>query len=487
MAVAFGAAVTRLTWPFFGATPFVPLFGAVMVATHWGGGPPGLLAIALSVAALGVAYPAGTIAPWEPHMLLVFLALSLLGNRVMYGRNRMADVQRQAQRDLRQSEAKLRQAQKMEAVGQLVAGVAHNFNNLLTVTMGYTDILIERHRDNPLDRAELGHIQQATERGAALVRQLLAFARKHDRPRARIDLNRAVDGLRDMLDRVTREDVHLTIEPVRPPVAISLDPGDLEQIILNLAMNARDAMPAGGELSIEVARATVEASQIPPDFIAQPGEYARLRVRDNGVGMTPEVRSHLFEPFFTTKEVGEGTGLGLAFIHGVVNTAGGFVTVETAPGQGTSVAIFLPVATAESEAAVSAPTADRAEPAVWSGTILLVEDEHTVREMTGRMLRRAGYQVIAAEGPKEALALFEQRGRAIDLLVTDVVMPDMHGPELADRIASLKPDLRVLFVSGYADAMPPIGDVSGRAFLAKPFPPVRLVAAVGELLGAPTA
>jgi PAS domain S-box-containing protein len=397
-------------------------------------------------------------------------------------------AQRQAEADLKASEERLRRAQKMEAVGQLVAGVAHNFNNLLTVTMGYTDILADRQGDEEVDRAAIEEIRKATERGAALTRQLLAFGRKHDARLARIDLNRTVAGLREMLTRVIREDITLTIDVEPGPLAVVIDPHDLEQVVFNLVINARDALPDGGAIRVDVARAAVDAANSPPDAAAAPGEYVRLRVRDNGIGMPPDVQAHLFEPFFTTKEVGQGTGLGLAFVHGIARHGRGFVTVDTASGKGTTVSVYLPQAPhAETRPAPeSAPVATHDRPP--AATILLVEDEAAVRDLTAQMLGRAGYRVLSAATPGEACALFEQHADEIDLLLTDVVMPEMRGPVLAERLVARRPDLRVLFVSGYSDAMPASATATDRVtFLAKPFAPSRLVSTVAELLMARTA
>jgi PAS domain S-box-containing protein len=396
-------------------------------------------------------------------------------------------AQRQAEIDLRAAEDRLRRAQKMEAVGQLVAGVAHNFNNLMTVTMGYTDILLDGDRDEDQDETAIQEIRKATERGAALTRQLLAFGRKHDARPARIDLNRTVAGLSEMLTRVIREDIELTVDVTSEVAAVIIDPHDLEQAIVNLVINARDALPAGGTIHIDVARIPIDATNRPADQAVAPGEYVRLRVRDNGIGMTPEVQSHLFEPFFTTKEVGEGTGLGLAFVHGIVRHEGGFVTVETAPAKGTTMSVYLPPARdAETQAARKTSvvsTGDR--PA--AATILLVEDEAAVRNMTEKMLSRAGYRVLSAATPSQACALFDEHADDIDLLLTDVVMPEMRGPALAERLVARRPDLRVLFVSGYSDAMLPSASATGKVnFLAKPFATSRLITTVAEVLTAPT-
>ena len=387
-------------------------------------------------------------------------------------------ARRQNELDLRASEEKLRRAQKTEAVGQLVAGVAHNFNNLLTVTMGYTDLLLERHVEGD-DRDELEEIRKATERGARLTRQLLAFGREHNTMPMRIDLNEVVFALRDVLARVIREDIELRIDVAPVPATLHIDPHDLEQVVLNLVINARDALPIGGVIDIGVGHQTVADGDVAP------GEYVCLKIHDNGIGMTPEVREHLFEPFFTTKEVGAGTGLGLAYVDGIVRHAKGFINVDTAPDQGTTFSVYFPLAEAAPTVAAVEVAAAPVERGRQSATILLVEDEPAVLEMTTRMLGHAGYRVFAAATPSEASHLFNEHADDIDLLLTDIVMPEMHGPVLAQRLIAQRPDLRVLFVSGHSDAMPVGTTATGKtAFLGKPFVPAHLLATITEVLNA---
>jgi two-component system cell cycle sensor histidine kinase/response regulator CckA len=395
-------------------------------------------------------------------------------------------ARRQAEADLRNSEAKLRRAQKMEAVGQLVAGVAHNFNNILTITMGYTDVLIEgARRAGQADTLELDEIKKATARGAVLTRQLLAFSRKKDTQPTRVDLNRAVEELRDLLKRVIREDIILTITLAPTPVPIWIDPHDLEQTLLNLVFNSRDALPRGGNIDIEVSTPKLDADMIPPDVSLPKGECAMIRVRDNGAGMTPDVQGRLFEPFFTTKEVGHGTGLGLAFVYGVVRQHQGFITVDTAPGKGTTFDLYFPLtaaAGAKDQSLAAAPSPSAARPSLM---VLLVEDEDAVRVVASKMLERAGYRVVSTSRSVDAIALFEKHANEVSLLVTDVVMPGMRGPALAQQLIERRIDLPVLFMSGYSDQMTDIQSLPGRmAFLAKPFTYDALLGAVDDLLGA---
>ena len=355
-------AVTRVTWPFFSIAPFAPVFAAVAVATHWGSGRAGLLTVVLTVAGLALAFPSSGDFPWNPVSLAVFAAIAVVGNRLIDGRNKATAALRASEaalratlESIRASEEQLRRAQKMEAVGQLAAGVAHNFNNLLQVTMGYTDLLLDECEDGMVRSAAM-EIRRSTERGAALTRQLLTFGRKHDPRVSRVELGATIAALDDMLTRVIREDIQLTmvLEEAR---AVLMDPHDIEQVIFNLVINARDALPRGGTIHVLLDTATVDAAIVPGEQSVTAGEYVRLRVRDNGVGMTKDVQAHLFEPFFTTKEVGEGTGLGLPFVQGVARHSGGFVTIDTAPQQGTTVSMYLPPYDGPSDSPDTAPAA----------------------------------------------------------------------------------------------------------------------------------
>ena len=485
-----GVAVTRLSWPLFAVAPFAPVFAAVAIATHWGSGRAGLLAIALGAAGLALAFPAWGEFPWNPVAIVVYVVIALIGSRLIDGRNRATAALRASEaalratlEDVRASEEKVRRAQKMEAIGRIAAGVAHNFNNLLQVTMGYTDILLDE-REDTLVRSAASEIRRSTERGAALTRKLLAYGRRHDPRVARVELKETIGALDDMLTRVIREDIELKMD-LEGGCAVLLDPDDLEQVIFNLVINARDALPRGGRIHISVDRGMVDAGMVPADHHVGAGEYVRVRVRDDGVGMTAAVQARLFEPFFTTKEVGEGTGLGLAFVQGVARHAGGFVTIESAPDRGTCVSMYLPPDAGPAAVPERVP-ATTALAASGPATILLVEDEAAVRRMAAQMLERAGYTVLAASTPSEAFAIFDAEHSRIRLLVTDIVMPEMHGPVLAERLVAQSPDLRVVFVSGYSDTMPGTGASGGRmAFLPKPFTAAALVGAVHGVLVPP--
>ena len=370
----------------------------------------------------------------------------------------------------------LRQAQKMEAVGKLAGGVAHDFNNILTAIHGYSELLLERPECTEPMRREIEEVRKAAERAGALTRQLLTFSRRQVLQPKVLDLNVLLADLYNMMRRVIGED--LDLQAISGPALrlVKADPGQIEQVILNLAVNARDAMPHGGRLTIETRNVDLDAAYAGLHPGVQPGPYVKLAVSDGGSGMDEETRSRLFEPFFTTK-AGQGTGLGLSIVYGVVQQSGGHLSVESQPGAGTTFEIYLPQAEA---AAAEEPEATVVEPAAGgSETILLVEDEAPVKDLVRTILQRCGYSVLEAADGATALHLAEAHPGAIHLLFTDVVMPGLSGPELLKRLAPQRPGMQVLYMSGYADKTVP-----GNHFLQKPFTKEALVRKVREALEA---
>ncbi|MGL4554536.1 MAG: response regulator, partial [Gemmataceae bacterium] len=341
---------------------------------------------------------------------------------------------------LRRLEEQYRQSQKMEAVGRLAGGVAHDFNNLLTVINGYTSVLLGDAPDGPA-REMLEQVLRAGERAAGLTQQLLAYSRKQVLRPVVLDLNGLVAAAEKLLRRLIGADIELSVRKGDRVSPIKADPTQIEQVLMNLAVNARDAMPAGGRLTLETGMALLDGG---PDII--PGVYAVLTVRDTGVGMDEATRARLFEPFFTTKEVGKGTGLGLATVYGIVKQSAGHVAVESRPGGGTCFRIFLPAADGDPQPA--APAAPRGHPC-GAETVLLVEDEPEVRRLTAHVLRHCGYTVVEADGGEQALETLAGMVPAPALLVTDVIMPGMSGPAVAAAARRVHPGLRVLFLSGY--------------------------------------
>ncbi len=369
-------------------------------------------------------------------------------------------------------EAQLRQAQKMEAVGRLAGGIAHDFNNLLTGIIGYAQLLLQEERLGPNATVAAQEIFNAGKLAAVLTRQLLTFSRRQIVQPQVLDLNHTVAELKKMLQRLIGEDIQLRLELSAEPALIRADPGQMEQIVMNLAVNSRDAMRHGGSLTIETCHVSLDADRVRPAELA-PGRYVRLTVRDTGCGIAPEVQARLFEPFFTTKPIGQGTGLGLSTVHGIVRQNKGGITVESTPGAGATFAIWLP--------AVTQPAGDRhppedaaAEPKY--GRVLIVEDNELVRETAAKILRREGFEVIAASSANDAVHLVSSASFLPDLVLTDVVMPDRNGRDLADELARLRPHLRVVFMSGYTDeAMMRYGLETHRRFVQKPFTAESLV------------
>ena len=375
-------------------------------------------------------------------------------------------------------EERLAQAARIESVGRLAGGIAHDFNNLLTAILGYTELMLAHRRPDDPERDDLEEIHKAGQRASALTQQLLAFGRKQVLQPREVDLNLSLSGLKPMLRRVLREDIALVIEGARTPALVTIDPHQIEQAVLNLVLNSRDALPMGGAIRVDIAHVTLSPDEMPAERRDAAGLYVRLRVIDNGTGITQDVRAHLFEPFFTTKEAGKGTGLGLASVFGIVHQSGGFIVVDSPASGGTIFTLYFP--------AIGVATA-QPEPSAAAGreTVLLVEDEDAVRVVIGALLRRHGYQVIEAATPRGALEIFPHHADEIDLLLTDIVMPDMNGPALAQRLVSTKPGLRILFISGYADAAKSAVSGPNISFLAKPFQESALTRTVRELLDRP--
>jgi len=365
-------------------------------------------------------------------------------------------------------EAQYQQAQKMEAIGRLAGGVAHDFNNLLTVILGFCELLLAGLTPDDPRQADVTEIQKAGARAAGLTRQLLAFSRKEIIQPTLLDLNAIVADIRVMLARLIGEDVTIVLRLGAALSPVKADRGQIEQIVLNLAVNARDAMPRGGTLTIETANLELDEHYAQAHPEVKPGPYIVLTVTDTGTGMTPEVQARLFEPFFTTKELGKGTGLGLATVYGIATRSGGSVTVDSAAGRGTSFMVYLPRADAEQPVVAAPPPVDRRR--ADGQTVLVVEDAEGLRELTKRLLERKGYTVLLAANADEARHLFDEHP-SIDLLLTDVVMPGASGPELVKQLVERRPTLKVVYMSGYTDeAIVHHGVLdAGIVFLHKPF------------------
>ncbi len=390
-----------------------------------------------------------------------------------------------AMRLLRDREEQLRQAQKMEAIGRLAGGVAHDFNNLLTAIVGYADLIAERLDPDGQTAREMAEIRKAADSAAALTRQLLSFSRKQFLNTTILDLNETASGLLQMLPRLIGEHIRTSIVLARQLSRVKADPSQMEQILVNLVLNARDAMPHGGELTIETANVALDRERLNRENLAlAPGDYVMLAVTDSGSGMDADTRARAFEPFFTTKPKGKGTGLGLATVYGIVDQSGGGVGITTAPGRGTSVRIYLP-ATAMVQEPVRSPDVVSTRASGGAETILLVEDNDSVRDLAVRALRRRGYDVVEARNAEEAIEWTLSSKVKPHLLVTDVVMPGLSGPNLAARLLQQNPRLRLLFMSGYTDDATGLNDTSwGVPLLQKPFTPAKLAEYVRQALDA---
>jgi PAS domain S-box-containing protein len=382
----------------------------------------------------------------------------------------------------RKLEEQLRQAQKMEAVGQLAGGVAHDFNNLLTAILGYCHLMLDEIPEEDPLRLDLLEIQAAGDRAASLTRQLLAFSRRQMLQPQVVQINTLVTQLEKLLRRLISEDVDLITVLAPDLQEVTVDPASVEQILVNLAVNARDAMPTGGRLTIETANVELDDTYAVTHVTMKPGAYVILAVSDTGQGMDAATRDRVFEPFFTTKEQGKGSGLGLATVYGMVKQSGGYIWVYSEPGRGSTFKVYLPPTAART--ATQARAEDAASAPGWE-TVLLVEDEDAVRALAREVLRRHGYVVLEARHGVDALRVAERHPDDIHLLVSDVVMPHMSGRELAQRLASMRPAMKALFMSGYTDhALLPEDLTPGAEFLQKPFTPEVFARRVRRILDA---
>src|SRR6266436_5304656 len=421
----------------------------------------------------------GVMAMFARHSLSEFVpkALASVASALAVGIER-----KRAEEALRSSEERLRQAQKMEAVGRLAGGVAHDFNNLLTVITSYSALLLEDLAADDPKRDDVDQIRKAAEGAAALTRQLLAFSRQQVLQPKALDLKATVAGTDKLLKRLIVEDIQLTTVLAPDLGVVKADPGQIEQIIINLAVNARDAMPTGGRLTIEAANVDMDEAYVRGHAPASPGRYVMLAISDTGIGMDEQTKARIFEPFFTTKEVGKGTGLGLATVYGIVKQSGGFIWVYSEPGHGTSFKVYFPRVDepAEPTAASTAGT----EPRGGTETVLVVEDAASVRMVTRQVLERFGYAILEAPNGETALRLAAKHHGPIHLLLTDVIMPGLSGRQLAEQLAQLRPDMKVLYASGYADqAIIHHGILdSDIAYLQKPFTPETLARRVRQVL-----
>ncbi len=381
----------------------------------------------------------------------------------------------------RQIDAQVQHSQKMEAIGRLAGGVAHDFNNLLTIILGYVDVLREQSSGSTPLREAAEAIGDAAQRGSTLTRQLLAFSRRQVAAREVIDLNETVSNVEQMVRRLIGADISLTLSRDPGLGRVKADSSQIEQVLMNLVVNARDAMPEGGHLSIETANADLDANHGEPRTDMQPGRYVLLAVSDTGHGMNEETREHIFEPFFTTKEAGKGTGLGLAMVYGIVTQSAGQLRVSSAPGSGTTFRLYFPRVEAEVRSSVERRAFEQIPRG--SETVLIAEDEVGVRQLLREVLDRLGYTVLLAQDAEEALLVCERYPGPIHLLLTDVVMPGLNGRALAERVVPMRAELKTLFMSGYTDHEVQRSLIAeGAPFVQKPFTPEAIARKVREAL-----
>ncbi len=477
-------------WGFFAARD-VPIGFILFPLVGWAGlrfGPRGsatlvavISAFALGIAGMGIGPFAAFPVQFTQFLLFLFLALGSLSGQLLAAVTAERDDAMGKRLVL---EEQLRHSQKMEAVGRLAGGIAHDFNNLLTAIIGYTELVL--HSLDPKDerRADAEEIGRAAMRAADLTRQMLAFSRRQVLQPKVIDLNIALGKVEPMLRRVIGEDIVMTVTGKAAHAYVRVDPGQVEQVVMNLVVNARDAMPQGGRLNVETADAILDAEAVADQPGARPGAYVMLSVSDSGVGMPPEVRARIFEPYFTTKDVGKGTGLGLSTAYGIARQSDGHIAVSSELGRGTTFRIYLPRAEAPEPVAVD-PGVEK----MPGGTehILLVEDDASVRRLSKELLIRLGYSVTDASSGRAGLALGSDDTRHFDLALCDVILGDMSGPAVAEALRALRPSIRVFYMSGYMDeAIVRTGVLDeGQPFLQKPFTPLQLARKIREVLDEP--
>jgi signal transduction histidine kinase len=477
-------------WGFFAAQN-VPIAFVFFPIVGWAGlrfGARGaatlvalIAAFALAIATMGIG-PFAAFPPMFTYLLLfVFLSMSSLSGQLLAAIMAERD---EAMTKRLVLEEQLRHSQKMEAVGRLAGGIAHDFNNLLTAIIGYTEIVL--HTLDPKDdrRADAEEIGRAAMRAADLTRQMLAFSRRQVLQPKIIDLNTALRKVEPMLRRMIGEDIVMTVNGRAEHPHVRVDPGQVEQVVMNLVVNARDAMPKGGRLTVETLDATLDDAAVADIPDARPGDYVLLSVSDTGIGMPPEVRARIFEPYFTTKEVGKGTGLGLSTAYGIVRQSDGHIAVASELGMGTTFRIYLPRSEAPQPVAADAGGERMPE---GSEHILLVEDDSSVRRLSKELLVRLGYSVTEAASGRAGLALGSDDTRHYDLALCDVILGDMSGPAVVEALRALRPTIRVLYMSGYTDeAIVKTGVLEeGKPFLQKPFTPLQLAKKVREVLDEP--
>lgn len=409
-----------------------------------------------------------------PDRRVRLTAKSFLGDSLIVS---VADVTEQSE-----LEAHMAQSQKMQAIGQLAGGIAHDFNNVLTAIIGFSDLLLQNHRPSDPAFRDIMNIKQSAQRAAGLVKQLLAFSRRQTLRPTVLNLNDVVADLSMMLDRLLGEPIRLEISYGRDMWPVLADLSQIEQVVINLSVNARDAMPGGGELKIRTRNVPQGAAEPGDDGIPD-GDAVLIEIEDVGTGMPQHVLDKIFEPFFTTKAMGEGTGLGLSTVYGIVKQTGGTLAVSSEEGAGTTFRVYLPRATVEArpEAAPREPAAATPTDLTGNATLLLVEDEEAIRAFAARALTAKGYRVLSAGSGLEAAEIFAEEGDSIDLLLTDVIMPELDGPGLVKQIRAVRPDLKVIFMSGYADGAS-VDDLGGAQFLPKPFTLKALAEAVKKEL-----